>query len=237
MNPNLKKIKHTVGILIYHRTPELVEMAKECLNSVLASVNREETEIILVDNGSTERWEWEKHVDVYVRFPQNMGISAGWNPILKLAKGKYITILGDDTKVVSGFLDALQEAIEQPQAGLANVHSEGMPQGIGIEETYKWFSGACFMLTRKTLNRVGYFDEGIFPANHEDTDYIYRVYQAGLKLYKNHSLTIMHKQGATLHAPDISATNQDTHKYFVDKHGFDPIPIFYGDQPLSTVLR
>lgn len=236
MNPNLRPIKYSIIILIYHRTPELVEMAKNCLNSVIQNCNREESEIILVDNGSTERWEWDKHVDTYIRFKENMGISAGWNAGLKASKGKYKVILGDDVTTVPGYLEALVEAIEQPQAGLANVHTQGMGQGVGIEETYKWFSGACFMLTQKTLNRVGYFDEGIFPCNHEDTDYTLRVYKAGLKLYKNHQLTVLHKEGQTVHAPDLSAKNGDTHKYFVDKHGFDPIPIFYGDKPLSTVL-
>jgi len=236
-NPNLKEYEYTVGILIFHRNQELVEMAKDCLGSVLACVDRDKTQIIIVDNGSTSRYEWEKHCDVYVRYSENRGISAGWNGILKHARGKYINILGDDTKVASGYLEGLKEALQMPDAGISNVHVEHLPHGIGITEDYKWYFGACFMMSQDTYKKVGLFDEGIFPANHEDLDYWTRVYQAGLKLYKNQTISIQHKEGQTVHAPDISSQNDKTRDYFIKKHSFNPIPVFYGEESIYDVLR
>ncbi len=138
-------------------------------------------------------------------------------------------MLGDDTIVHGNWLQELQKAMDMPQAGVANVHVQHLPHGEGIVENYKWFSGACFMLTPKTLEKVGYFDENIWPANWEDTDYWLRVYQNGLKLYTNFQITVQHKEGQTVHAKDISERFLKNKEYVVRKHGFDPTPIFYGD--------
>lgn len=237
-NPNIREIKYSVIILIYHRTPELVEQGKECLASVINSCNREETEIIVVDNGSTERTDfWELNADTYVRLKENMGISRGWNTGLKLAKGKYINILGDDTKVRSGWLQALTEAIEQPSAGVSNIHIQHLPVGKGIVENYKWFSGACFMLTPKTIEKVGYFDETIFPCNTEDWDYWIRCYKAGLKLYCNYSMSIQHNEGSTVHAPDLGVHTQRLLRKLAKKVGFDPTPVFCNERDMYEALQ
>jgi len=237
-NPNIPVPKYSIIILIYHRTPELVEMAKDCLGSVLASTkNRTDTEIILVDNGSTERYEWEKNVDTYIRFQMNRGISAGWNAGLKVAKGEYKIILGDDTIVSEGFIEALQEAMDMPQAGVANVHMEHLPHGKGIVEDYKWYSGACFMLSQNTIDRVGYFNETIFPCNTEDWEYWIRVYKAGLKLYKNFTFSVMHKEGQTVHAADLSVHTQGLLKKLEAEVGFDPVPVFCANRSIHDAIH
>ena len=236
-NPNDKVIKYTIGILIYHRTQEMVDMGMDCLRSAINSCNRDETEIILVDNGSTVRHNWEEYVDTYIRFNENKGISRGWNAILKNARGKYINILGDDTKVLSGYLEALKDAMDQPDCGVANIHVQNLPAGIGIIENYKWFSGACFMLTQNTIDNVGYFNETIFPANTEDWEYWIRVYKAGLKLYRNYGKSIFHREGATVHAPDIGVHNSRLLRKLVKEVGFDPVPVFCGDVDIHAVLQ
>lgn len=236
-NPNNKQYKYTVGILIFHRTQELVDMGIECLDSVLRNINRDDTEVIIVDNGSTVQSDvWAKNADTYIRFNENKGISRGWNAILKNARGKYINILGDDTKVTNGWLEALQEAMDMPDAGVVNIHVEHLPADIGIVETYKWFSGACFMLTQNTIDKAGYFDENIFPCNWEDTDYWLRVFKAGLKLYRNYNKSIRHLEGQTVHAKDLSHEFMRIKEYIVAKHGFDPQPFFYGHEDLYGKL-
>jgi len=222
-------IKYSVIILIFHRTEELKQMGMDCLASVINSVNRQETEIIVVDNGSTIRTDyWEKNTDVYVRLSENTGISHGWNTGLKLAQGRYMVILGDDTIVHGNWLEELQKAMDMPDCGVANVHMQHLPHGIGIVESIKWFSGACFMLKQKTIEKVGYFFEGYDKCNFEDTDYWTRCLQVGLRLYKNHAITIQHKEGQTLHAPDLAELFEKNRQIYIERFGFDPQPIFYG---------
>ena len=235
-NPNLKKPLYSVIVLIYHRTPELVEMALDCIASV--KNNSEDYELIIVDNGSTERYDWDKMCDTYIRFDKNMGISHGWNTGLRVARGKYFAVIGDDVLVKKNWLPKLKEAMDMPMAGIANVHVEHLPQGTGIVENYKWFSHACFMLTQKTLNKVGYYDQDTyFPCNWEDVDYTTRVYKSGLKAYVNYGVTVQHKEGQTVHAKDLSSQFLRLKQAFVNKHGFDPTPAFYGDASLYDLLR
>jgi GT2 family glycosyltransferase len=233
-NPNLIKPKYSVVLLIFHRTKELVDMARDCVASINNS--SKDFELIIVDNGSTERYEWEKHCDVYIRLDRNMGISHGWNTGLRIARANYITILGDDTIVHEGWLEELQKAMDMPQAGLANIYVEHLPQGVGIVENYKWFSHACVMLTKKTIARVGYYDQDTyFPCNFEDHDYISRVLRAGLKCYVNYGCSIQHKEGQTLHAKDLSQHFISLKQKFMDKWGFDNQAVFCGDQPFPFV--
>lgn len=229
-NINLKKPLYSVIVLIYHRTPELVEMAIDCIASV--KNNSQDYELIIVDNGSTERYDWNKLCDTYIRFDKNYGISRGWNAGLKNARGTYLTVIGDDVIVRKGWLEAMKQAMDMPLAGVVNPHVEHLPHGVGIKEHYKWFSGACFMMTQKTINRIGYFDEATyFPCNWEDVDYWTRVLRAGLKLYVNFQITVQHKEGQTVHAKDLSEHFMDMKQRFITKHGFNAQDVFFGELP------
>lgn len=237
-NPNHKKYKHTVGILIFHRTPELVEIGKRCLQSVLDTVDRETTEIIVADNGSTVTDPIWQEADVYIRLKQNLGVSAGWNAIIKQSKGEHITILGDDTEVPLGLLEAMSECFKNEDCGVANPYVEHLPLGMGIVRDYKWFSGACFMLSRKTVEKVGYFQQDLyFPTNFEDTDYWCRTMKAGLRLYKNFSVKVKHLEGQTTMAKDLDEAKQGTRQAFVKEWGFDPVPFFCADQSIYNALH
>jgi len=227
VNPNLSKPTYSVIMLIFHRSQELVDNARDCIATVKA--NSPDAEIIIVDNGSTVRYDWEKECDTYVRLDKNWGISHGWNCGLKLARGTYPVIIGDDILVREGWLEAMRKGIEMPNAGMCNPHIEHLPVGEGIEEGYKWPSGACFMLSRNTIEKCGYFSEHLyFPAQHEDWDYWSRIYKNGLKIYTNYELTIRHKEGQTDKAADISVRFQDTRQKFLEEWHFDPTPVFCG---------
>lgn len=233
-NPNLRQYKYSVIVLIYHRTQELVDMTRDCIASVKNS--SEDYELIIVDNGSTVRYPWEKECDTYIRFNENKGISRGWNAGLRNARGKYMVIIGDDVIVHKGWLEKLQEAMDQPQAGVANVHVQHLPHGEGIKEHYKWFSGACFMMTQKTIDRVGYFAEEVyFPCNFEDHDYWTRVLRRGLKLYVNFTFTVQHLEGRTVHAKDLSEHFQEMKRRFMAIHKFDNQEVFCGDKPFPYI--
>ena len=230
-------MEYSVIILIFHRTPELVEMAKNCVASVLNTIDREESELIIVDNGSTVKSDYWYKADQYIRLPENMGISVGWNTGLKAAKGKYKIILGDDTILHGNWIEELRKCFDEPHCGVANLQMEHLPHGKGIVENYKWPSGACFMLTQEVIDKVGYFDENIFPCNWEDLDMWLRIYQAGLKMYRNYHISIQHLEGQTVHAPDLSAGTERNHQYVIKKFGFDPHDTFFGNESIYKMLN
>ena len=235
-NPNLTIPKFSVIVLFYNRTPELLEMTKRCVESV--KKYSQDYELILVDNGSTVRHDWENHCDTYIRLKENMGCSGGWNAGLKVSRGKYKVIIGDDTEVSPNWLEGMAKCFEYPDCGVANPYVEHLPIGIGIKEDYKWFSGACFMVTQETLDKVGYFRGDLyFPTDSEDRDYWMRVYKAGLKCYKNFGVKIKHLEGQTSKAPDLGGQSRSKNaEIFKKEWGFDSDDVFCGNDNIANHL-
>ena len=65
----------------------------------------------------------------------------------------------------------------------------------GVEET-DFVSGCCFLIRREVLEKVGYFDEGLF-AYYEDNDLMQRIKKAGWKCGYDGRVGIYHKVSRT----------------------------------------
>ncbi len=92
-------------------------------------------------------------------------------------------------------------------------------------------SGACLMFPRQMLKIVGEFDERFFMY-FEDTDFCYRVKQAGYKVIYNPSTQIIHYKGESLkHAPfdTVDVFHESLFKFY-RKHSseFKPWWLFAG---------
>lgn len=109
---------------------------KGCLQSIYASGCKHPFEIVMVDNASRDG-----SVDmVQTDFPQvrlirnesNAGFSHANNTALRMARGKYLLWLNNDTVVFPGALDILVEFLDQrPEAGIVSpkvLNSDGTLQ-------------------------------------------------------------------------------------------------------------
>ena len=114
------------------------EVTCEMLAS-LRQITYKNIEIIIVDNGSGDDFEQV----VSGRFPEakliiskeNLGFAGGNNLAVKVAKGKYLFFLNNDTVVDSGFLEPIISTMEvNPMIGMAS------PKIIyyGTEETIQY---------------------------------------------------------------------------------------------------
>lgn len=100
----------------------------------------------------------------------NIGLPASWNECIKrTVEARY----GYDYLV---FLSA-SEIFEYGMRDLME-HIKNTQAHTGYRtDRPAWH---CVVLSCRTLNAVGYFDENFWPAYQEDTDYIYRMKLAGL---------------------------------------------------------
>lgn len=100
-----------------------VKLTENCIYSLMAAKTKVSYEIIVIDNhsedGSVET--------LKKRFPQltvvdsgrNGGFAFGNNAGVKLAEGKYLLLLNNDTEVKDGMLDALYQFAEKnPEVGI-----------------------------------------------------------------------------------------------------------------------
>lgn len=112
-----------------------------CLGS-LRRQSFQDFEVILVDNGSTDR-----SVDVarahipeirVIRFPENRGFSAAVNAGIRQARGREIALLNSDVKAAPEWLEALVKALDSHAeisacaSKMLNARSPDLLDGVGI---------------------------------------------------------------------------------------------------------
>ncbi len=142
------------------------DLTAACLDSIRRCAPLAlEVEIVLVDNGSAPadreavRALAVAHGARLIENAQNLGFARANNQALHVARGRYLLLLNNDTRLLDGALYALVHYMdEHPAAGLAGarlVDLEGRPQ----------FSHDLFPLTpwRLALERAA---DLLWPANH-----------------------------------------------------------------------
>lgn len=185
------------------------------LTKCLASLHYPHLEIIVIDNASQVSPVLPSSVHLILN-DHNVGFPKALNQGLRQATGNYLLVLNPDTRLPKDFFTkALAFFAAHPDAGVMGpkfIDPDGSPQGSVFSEpsifspTIKYtppdsspvsvncVSGACMFFPRATLQRVGYFTEQVFMY-FEDFDYCRRIRQAGLKIYFNPEITIVHEHG------------------------------------------
>lgn len=187
----------------------------KCLDSVLKS-DYSNFEVILVDNASTD-----KSIELAQKTvarnnnltilpsSRNLGFAEGNNVGARVARGKYVVFLNNDTEVDPGWLKELVMIMESDETvGAAqgklllfdrktidgtgdfiNSYGRGWMRGFGEEDKGQYrkideiFSarGAGMIVTKQILHEVGYFDSAFFMV-YEDVDLGWRIRLSGHKV-------------------------------------------------------
>jgi len=201
----------------------------ECLDSLLAqSVGG--VEIILVDNGSQDgsaEYVRERYRAVrVVSLPENIGFAGGNNAGIRIASGKYIALLNNDTRVDPEWMPSLLKEAESssPVVGMwaskilsydnpdiiDNVGLLMYPDGLGrgkgrlekdegqYDQTAEAFfpSGCAGLYRKEMLDKIGLFDEEFF-AYADDVDLGLRARLAGWHCIYVPSAKVYHKYSAS----------------------------------------
>ena len=122
-----------------------IELLRRCLTALELSEAREQMEIIVVDNGSTDgsaQLEDEFRGATFIRIPRNFGLTKAMNLGLRAAQGSYVLFLHEDTEIspdtvreLAAKLDA--EDVDELLVGgnEGGVAVERLPQGgLGTAE-------------------------------------------------------------------------------------------------------
>lgn len=123
--------------------------------------------VIVVDNAPTP-WDLPWQPGHYHRTGRNAGVAWSWN-----VGARQVVRTGADMLVICS------QAVRMLDGGrslLDVIHDETDPWGFEVVGAAWHLCG----LTRHTLETVGPFDEGFWPAYFEETCYLYRMGLAGL---------------------------------------------------------
>lgn len=215
------------------------EVFKECLYS-LSKINYPRWELIVVDNGSFDGSQHFAKKCKLIKNAKNLGFALANNQGIKLAKGKYVLLLNNDTKVQKDFLSKLVQRLEQNktigviQPKIYLMDKKGFLDNAGSFLTrigffYHWgfmekdgeeyqkereiFSakGACMLIRSDVIKKVGLFDDDFF-AYFEESDFCWRVWLAGFKVLFYPDAKIFHKLGYTIRRLNVKELNYHYYK-------------------------
>lgn len=214
------------------------EVFKNCLSS-LSKIDYPNWELVVVDNGSTDGSdsEAEKLIKLtkIIRNKKNVGFARANNQGVEIAKGKYILLLNNDTKVEPDFLTKLVDRIETDstlgvvQPKICNMRKPGyldnagsFPTRLGffhhwgfLEKDGKEFErekeifsakGACILIRRDVVEKLGLFDPD-FISYFEETDFCWRVWLSGWRVLFYPKAKIHHMVGYTIRRLDVGNIN------------------------------
>ena len=186
----------------------------DCINSLLKlRYPREQVEIIVVDNGSTDSTSAilaSYDAQITVLFEKKRGAAAARNTGLRAAKGETIAFIDADCIADPDWLSKLIEPLRNSQIGIVGgrILARGRPNKIeafgetihdhnlsinGSSPPHAMTANCSARLA--VLQSVGFFDEKFLRA--QDCDLSYRVVQAGYKLVYEQAAVVYHKNKKT----------------------------------------
>lgn len=170
-----------------------------------------------------------------IKNTENLGFALANNQGYQKAEGKYILLLNNDTKVSADSLSKLVSRMEsdstvgvvQPKIymmdkagyldnagsfltriGFLEHWGFGQKDGSEFKKERTIFSakGACMLIRREVVEKVGLFDKD-FVSYFEESDFCWRVWLAGWKVLFFPEAAIFHKVGFTIKRLDVANLN------------------------------
>jgi len=225
-----------------------LDYTRKCVDSILADKNRPLLELILVDNASydgTHEYLDEvlrKHSNnptlswKIIRNETNLGVAPAWNQGLKAATTNELFVINNDILATNSWIQGIRTGLKKHHLAIACPYSINGPLNYELElragrftarnynRVWNDYSFCAFFMPRKTLEKIGLFDENFKVGGYEDTDYCYRLKKEGLTFGIVGSSFIHHFGSITL--GEFKKTG-DKHvsgnrNYFIQKWGEDP---------------
>ena len=177
--------------------------------------------------------------------PVNMGFLRNCNAAARLARGRHIVFLNNDTVVHEGWLGPLVRlADSDPKIGIVGCKllnrdgtvqeaggallddGWGRPHGAGQDPTLPEFNyvrevdvviGASFLVRRAAFEAVGGFDDRYAPAYYEEFDLAFALRSRGLRVMYQPASVVTHLDGSTYGKAERDAHSLRNHAKFCRK--------------------
>ena len=210
----VNKIDLSIIIVSYNNK----ELLRQCLNSIHENVSTDcHYEIIVVDNNSQDNavkmLQEEFPYVAVIDNSENYGFAKANNMGLRIAQGRYIILLNNDTFVLGRSFETLIEYMDaHPEVGAVSprlLNGDGVTtQFQGGGSTKKWLSktprkvsfitGAALLIRQAVYKNVGGLDEKFFFYN-EDLDWCTRMLKAGWQIHYVPLASVIHYGGKSTH--------------------------------------
>ncbi len=170
---------------------------RKCLVSLLRmDYPQERREILVVDNGSTDRTaEIVKSFPVRYLWEERRGASYARNRGIEESKGEILAFTDADNLVTTGWLRELVRGFDSDAVGVVVGETVSYPPNTPADRltamwkplrqirtlsypVYPWFSSCNVAFRRNVFNQIGLFDPRFPAASCEDLDLSWRFFQS-----------------------------------------------------------
>ena len=220
--PKFKNPLVSIIIPVYNK----FEYTYRCISSIIKSEENISYEIIIANDNSDDE---TKIIDKYIKNIIVINNQVKYNYLIncnrasKIAKGKYILFLNNDTKVLKDWLSSLVKLIQndekigmvgskfiysnrklQEAGGIVFNNGQCINYGNGDNPDYPqynyvkevdYISGASIMIKKDIWENLGGFDERFSPAYYEDTDFSFKLRSNGYKVLYQPKSVVLHYEG------------------------------------------
>jgi len=200
-------IKVSAVVPFHHANDHLVQLTRDCLYSIKGQFD----ELVMVDDASPLKGsEFMSQADIFIQNFTNLGYIKSANKGIRAAKGDYVVVVCNDTRLVEGHLKNLCgegyvfTKMEGKDAPFWDGSFYGFPKKIGglYDERYKTYFG--------------------------DLDKFYDAKKQGISLTQNPKVRVFHHQSATTNAMGIrNKVYEEDRRVFEKKWGFEPLDNYY----------
>ena len=189
------------------------ERLARCLASIGAGDRREQTEIIVADNGSRDDSPGvAARAGATVLSLPRLKVSALRNAAAGQAQGDLLAFVDADHQLGPGWVDAALETMRDSSVGAAGSRYAAPPDGTWVQQMYgllrgtttgiadtDWLGSGNMVVRREAFDRVGGFDASLEAC--EDVDLCRRLRGEGFRIVGNERLhSIHHGDPPTLRA-------------------------------------
>lgn len=171
------------------------DLLQRCLHSIDYPIAR----LMIIDNGggieSLEVPDKVKQVNI-LSMPSNLGVATSWNLGIKaFAESPVFFFSSADTEYHPGALETMASA---------------SPEEISLADSFPYWQ--TFAIGSGVVEKIGLFDESLYPIYFEDNDYVRRAEKAGIHVRKL-NLPVKHANSSTIKSDkSFSEANSRTFK-------------------------
>jgi GT2 family glycosyltransferase len=226
------------------------ELTLACMQTLALRHNQVPVEIVVVDNGSSDETgevlERLRGLRV-IRNETNRGYPVGVNQAARLARGKYLLLLNNDTQVLGRSIDVAWDFLEtHPDVGAVGgkivlldgtvqeagciVYRDGWTAQYGrqvpaddgtvaFRREVDYCSAAFLMTPRDLFGQLGGLEEAFSPGYFEDSDYCIRLRQTGRRVVYLPDVVVLHfENGTTSTLADLEDVLRRNQRLFAARH-------------------
>lgn len=184
---------------------------RECVKTIEAQRSPASHEVIVVDNDSTPQSEGALREGPWqlVTLRGNRGFTGGMNAGAAVARGEFIALLNNDTRLADDWLERGMNVMNDTRVGivggrdadtaLPRIDPAGFLQLVDADlpqASVAAIDGAHVLIRRSAWLELGGFDEDFF-AYHEDLDLCARALARGWQVIYEPALRVFHERGTS----------------------------------------